>query len=214
MGAVHLGTNFPHEERPRLGAILLRRGWLSPEQLEQALTAAAGTGARLGEVVVQFGWLTEENVAKALAEQFGLAFMDPGAAYPDPEAVALLPEELARRACVLPIRFLDPNTVVVAVADPTDSDALSAAQKAMGRQLSLVVAERSAIEYAMMHAHRGGAAPLKSEPDSEPKPPSRPELVRDPATGDLTTLVARLVVAVEDIASELRALRELHAQRA
>lgn len=201
------------EEKPRLGAILLRRGRLSPEQLEQALTAAAGAGQRLGEVVVRFGWVTEEDIARALAEQFGLAFMDPGAAYPDREAVALLPEELARRACVLPIRFLDPNTVVVAVADPTDADALSAVKKAMGKQLSLAVAERSAIEYAMMHAHRGAAAPAPSAAEALTDAVSSPQPdVPGPAADDLTTLVRRLVLAVEDVASELRALREFHAQ--
>jgi hypothetical protein len=100
----------------------------------------------------------------------------------------------------LPIRFLDPETVVVAVADPTDTEGLATVRKAMRRELSLTLAERSAIEYAMMHAYRG-AAP--TEPESSPEPPS------EPVTADLTTLLGRLVVAVEDIALELRARREL-----
>lgn len=109
-------------ERPRLGAILVRKGWLSPEQLEAALVSAVGKGERIGQVLVRLGWATEETIAKALAEQLGLAYMDPYSANPDPAAVARLPADVAARRCALPLRLLDSNTVVVAVADPTDEE--------------------------------------------------------------------------------------------
>jgi len=201
--APRAASDEPHE-RPRLGAILVRKGWLSPEQLESALTTAVGQGERLGEVLVRLGWATEETIARGLAEQLGLAFMDPYSADPDPAAVERLPQEIAARRCVLPIRFLDPNTVVVAVADPTDDEGLAEVQQAMGCQLSLAVAERSAIEYAQMHAGR-------SKRTKDLPPPPTPVFDAEllvPPTDDLATTVSRLVVAVEQIAAELKLLRE------
>ena len=118
----------PAADRPKLGSILVRKGWLSPEQLESALTAAVQQKQRLGEVLLKLGWTTEERIAKALAEQLGLAYMDPYSASLDPTAVARLPKELAAKHCVLPIRSIDANTVVVAVADPTDSEGLGEVQ--------------------------------------------------------------------------------------
>ncbi len=184
----------PAADRPKLGSILVRKGWLSPEQLESALTAAVQQKERLGEVLLRLGWTTEEKIAKALAEQLGLAYMDPYSATLDPAAVARLSKELAAKHCVLPIRSIDANTVVIAVADPTDSEGLAEVQQAMGCQLSLVVAERSAIEYAMMAFDK----PARASP-----PPAAADVPTD-----LAAVVGRLVLAVEEIAGELRLLRE------
>ncbi len=53
----------------RLGQILLRRGLLSPQQLEAALETHAQTGAKLGETLLQAGAITEEDLRAALREQ-------------------------------------------------------------------------------------------------------------------------------------------------
>ena len=194
----------PAADRPKLGSILVRKGWLSPEQLESALTAAIEQKERLGEVLLRLGWTTEERIAKALAEQLGLAYMDPYSATLDLAAVARLPAELAAKHCALPIRSIDANTVVVAVADPTDSEGLAEIQQAMGCQLSLVVAERSAIEYAMMAfdkpAHAGPRPPAEEQPSAPPPPAAE-------MPTDLAAVVGQLVLAVEEISSELRLLR-------
>jgi len=196
----------PAADRPKLGSILVRKGWLSPEQLESALTAAVQQKERLGEVLLRLGWTTEERIAKALAEQLGLAYMDPYSASLDPAAVARLSKELAAKHCVLPIRSIDANTVVVAVADPTDSEGLGEVQAAMGCQLSLVVAERSAIEYAMMAFDRPAQA--RPQPPAEQAPEPSPSPAAADLPTDLAAVVGRLVLAVEEIAGELRLLRE------
>ncbi len=53
----------------RLGQILLRRGLLSPSQLEAALEAHVRTGEKLGETLVQSGVIGEEDLRAALREQ-------------------------------------------------------------------------------------------------------------------------------------------------
>jgi hypothetical protein len=54
----------------RLGKILLRKGFITSCQLENALQAQQGTSSRLGELLLQKGWLTEEQLKQALQEQY------------------------------------------------------------------------------------------------------------------------------------------------
>ena len=191
-GTSRLREPLPDGLRTRLGSILVRRGLLSPEQLETALTEAAGTGERLGEALVRRGWLGEEEIAKALAEQHGLRFIDPWAANLDPAAVELLSDEVCRRLCALPVRHVDERTVEVVVADPTDIDAVDELRAALGREVLLAVGERSAIEYAAGRAYG-----------------PKPRLPAPAAPEDPLALLGRLVGLVEELGVEIRRLREL-----
>ena len=106
--------------RAVLGAILVRRGLITAEQLEQALHDKESSGRRLGEIVVDHGWVTGADLASVLAEQHELECLDLAREELDAAATSLLPERLARRYRALPVRFLDEESVLVAVDDPTN----------------------------------------------------------------------------------------------
>src|SRR5258708_6750972 len=108
------------DARPLLGRLLVDRGLLTLEQLEESLVEKESTGARLGEIVVARGWLSETDVAHALAEQHELEFIELSKTEVDASAALLLPEKFARRYGALPICFLDDDSVLVAIADPTN----------------------------------------------------------------------------------------------
>ena len=136
---------FEEEVRPRLGTILLRKGWISHDRLDAGLEAARITGMRLGETLLARGWLFEPELAAALAEQFGLRYVDLVRHPLDPRAARLLPLEVARRMFAVPVRFMDSGAVEVAVGDPYDAD-LEALQQILGRPVEVVVGERSVIQ--------------------------------------------------------------------
>ena len=54
-----------------LGAILVRRGLLTAEQLESALAEQKASGDPLGKIVVALGYATSATIAQALATQHG-----------------------------------------------------------------------------------------------------------------------------------------------
>jgi len=56
---------------PPLGAILVRRGLLTEEQLNAALAESHRTGEPTGEVIVRLGFASAATVAQALATQHG-----------------------------------------------------------------------------------------------------------------------------------------------
>src|SRR5579875_1006246 len=106
--------------RRPLGAVLLADGRVTAPHLEEALLEVERGAGRLGEVLVRSGLLTSRELAVALAQQAGLEFVDLVRVDPDPSASYLLPEHFARRYQALPIEFDGDETIVVAVADPTD----------------------------------------------------------------------------------------------
>ena len=88
---------FEHEVRPMLGSILVQKGWITHERLDEALGEVKVTGMRLGETLLARGWLYEPELAAALAEQAGLRYVDLVRHPLDPLAARLLPLEVARR---------------------------------------------------------------------------------------------------------------------
>jgi hypothetical protein len=54
----------------RLGDIIVERGLITAEQLDEALTTQQATGAKLGEVLVELGFLTRVALAGVITEQW------------------------------------------------------------------------------------------------------------------------------------------------
>jgi len=136
---------FEHEVRPMLGSILVQKGWITHERLDEALAECKITGMRLGETLLSRGWLFEPELASALAEQAGLRYVDLVGHPLDPSAARLLPLEVARRMFAVPVRFLESGRIEVAVGDPADVD-VEVLERVLGRGVDLVVGERSAIQ--------------------------------------------------------------------
>lgn len=57
------------EEKSRLGRLLVNRGYLTEDQLEEGLRLQRESGIRLGEVFVAAGWVTERELNRVLKHQ-------------------------------------------------------------------------------------------------------------------------------------------------
>jgi Type II secretion system (T2SS), protein E, N-terminal domain len=104
--------------RPALGTMLTERDFITREQLAEALEEGAENGERLGEVIVRRGWISEDDLAKLLAEQWQLGFVDRASIWFDGHALGRITREDAQRLEALPTSVQD-GRVVVAVAEPT-----------------------------------------------------------------------------------------------
>ena len=102
----------------RLGDILKDMGLVTEEQIATALSRQGETRKRLGQLLIDDGVLTELDLAKALAAKFGVSFLDLSDTPLEPAAAGYIDEKLARRYGAAPIRFLDDNTLLVAMVDP------------------------------------------------------------------------------------------------
>jgi type IV pilus assembly protein PilB len=187
-----------------LGALLVGHGLLTPEQLEHALVVKETRGGRLGTIVVELGFATERGIAAALAEQYALDLVDLEETPPDPDAVELLPEELARRYGAIPIRFLPGDLLQLGVVDPTDVLAADELRLALGTRFQLAVVDPSQLGLAQARAYR---RPLELVAHETPRRDEtrRVDDIRDAASSVPTiNLVNRILsTAVEEGASDI-----------
>ncbi len=109
------------ERGAALGELLVEAGLVTTGQVEEALRVQRRVGGRLGELLVHAGAVGETAVVSQVARQFGLPLADLQHARPDPQALALIPEPVARRLGLVPLR-IDRHVLEVA-----SSDRLSAA---------------------------------------------------------------------------------------
>jgi type IV pilus assembly protein PilB len=143
-----------HHPWPALGALLVRDGLVTEADLEAALVQQRGTGKRLGEVLVERGMVTRTQVARVLAEQHELPFIELAESEVQVEAATQLPEDLARRYTALPVSALPDDSLLVAVADPTNVLHSDELRLALGRPLRFGVAAPDAIEAAIAFIHQ------------------------------------------------------------
>src|SRR5436305_1511964 len=95
----------PLRSRPRLGDLLIRRGFLTTEQLQEALRLQneGGQTKLLGELLISREYCTEEQILECLAVEFQLPFVRLDPRLFDPKAVELLPREFNEKHLVLPL---------------------------------------------------------------------------------------------------------------
>jgi type IV pilus assembly protein PilB len=149
-----LGLMRVEDARLPLGTLLLRDGALTADQLEAALAEKEQTGRRIGEIVTSRGWVTHAQLATLLAEQHGLEFVDLAKLQIDPSAAMLLPEKFARRYEALPVRFLENDVVLVAVADPTNVIASDDLRLAIGLNVKVAVAPAADLGAAINRVYK------------------------------------------------------------
>lgn len=140
--------------RQQLGTLLIEKGLITKDQLRVALTEQKATRERLGQILVRLGLVGESVVRDVLAEMLRIESIDLTKVVPDGEAVALLPEDIARRYRLLPIAFdRTSHTLTVAMADTFDVVALDRVTALLGGNIRIrtLLASDAGIQGAIEH---------------------------------------------------------------
>ncbi len=124
--------------RKQLGEFLVEKGLITPDQLRVALTEQKQSNERIGKVIARLGLVPESVVRDMLAEMLRVESIDLSKVVPDAAAVALLPEDAARRFRVLPVAF-NPVTriLTMAMADTFDVVARDQVSAMLGGQIEI-----------------------------------------------------------------------------
>ena len=130
----------------RLGDLLVESGAITPEQLGQALAEQKSNGLRLGETLVKNGSLTEGKLLDALSALLKLQIYSLSRYRPMPEALRMVPENVARRLHAIPLSVEDGNTLLIAMSDPLDIIAQDEIRMLTGMDIKVGIASPSEIE--------------------------------------------------------------------
>ncbi len=131
-----------------LGNLLLTRGFIVESELRYALARQATTGGPIGQILVDLGLITDRDLVELLAEQMRMQVIDLSRVDCDRALRNLVPKADARRLAALPLRRVD-GQIDVAVADPTDEDAVAELMNRLGAPLRLFLATRADIDAAV-----------------------------------------------------------------
>ncbi|WAA12844.1 GspE/PulE family protein [Fervidibacillus halotolerans] len=134
--------------RKRLGDLLIEAGIITLEQLEYTLKNKS-PDEKLGDALLREGYITEQQLIEVLEFQLGIPHINIYQYPIDPEAVQLVPKELAKRYYAMPIRR-DKNKLMVAMADPMDYFAIEELRMATGFQIEPAIATKDELYRTIM----------------------------------------------------------------
>lgn len=137
-------------KRPRLGELLVARGFITEEQLALALNESRERGELLGVVLLDKQLIFEDELARTLSEQLSVPYISVMRVGVSPKAAGLMPADEGRRVAAIPVR-VDGDEVQVAFADPTDREALEVVHRYID-SVRIAVSELSDIRMAWRQA--------------------------------------------------------------
>ena len=134
-----IGRTTPSFEE-RVGQVLLEGGFISQEQLDDARTASEAESSSLLDAMVYHGMLAQETLMTVFSFQLRVPVVDLRHVQVDSEAVALVPEDYARKHGVMPIGFDTDESLCVATLMPNNFELSSELSSVTGRQTKFVLA--------------------------------------------------------------------------
>lgn len=132
----------------RLGELLVKEKLITPLQLKRALDEQRRAGGRLGHELTRLGYVDENELTAFLSKQYGVPSINLTDFEIDPEVLKLIPKEVVQRHQIMPINRTG-NTLIVAMADPSNIYAIDDVKFITHFNVEVVVASEVAIRAAI-----------------------------------------------------------------
>ncbi len=129
------------EKNKKFLDLLLRESPPSPpeEEINQILSSRDGVSLDTVQVLIDRGFVEKEFVCRLWGKSIGYAYVDPIVSIITPEALAIVPLEIARKAQVIGLYLID-STLTVGMAHPEDSKLVERLEKITKTKISPVFA--------------------------------------------------------------------------
>ena len=139
--------------RKDIGQVLVDGAFVKPQELTKAQEKARGEGRKLVEVLLQDSLISAETLATVLSFQFNVPVIDLSQYDIEQEAVALVPEDVAREHRVLPLK-VEGDVLTVAMEDPSDVATLDALAALTRKRVLVVIPLHGGVEEAIRNHYR------------------------------------------------------------
>lgn len=135
-------------QKKRLGELLVDSGLITKEVCHRALKMQVGGTRRLGRILVKMGVITSDQLLETVATQFNLPIVDIEKEC-SPETKGLLPRYLCTKYEVFPLGLEESAVLKVAMADPSDSEAITDIENYTGKVVQPCLAHQADIHRAV-----------------------------------------------------------------
>jgi type IV pilus assembly protein PilB len=126
--------------------VLVDRGYVDDARAREAIENARTAGRPPERLLLEQGAVTSDQLSRAVADRYGLEHIDLSVYQVDMAAANLISVTTARRYQAVPVGFVDRETLLVAMADPTNVLAVDDIQIATGLDCRVAVAAAEDIE--------------------------------------------------------------------
>ena len=132
----------------QLGELLMERGLISKQQLDEALALQKDKGGLIGEILVDLGFAKEEDIAKTLTAQYGFPYLPLSNYEVDSQIINIIPGRVARQYLVIPVDKLGTN-LTVAMSNPLNIQAVEDVEMISACSVQTFVSTSSDIKKAI-----------------------------------------------------------------
>ena len=132
----------------RLGELLVRENLISLAQLREAQDEQRKAGERLTYTLTKLGFVDQSQLTTFMSEQYGVPAINLDEFEIDDDVLKLIPRDLAVKHMLLPINRAS-NTLIVAMADPSNLIAIDDVKFSTGYNVEPVVAGENSLRDAI-----------------------------------------------------------------
>ena len=141
------------------GELLVSKGLLNRDELQEVLDKQREQGGRFGEVLLQLKKLDDTDVTAALAEHFSMEYVHFDDANKldkiDMDIARRLPESIAKRFCLVAVEEDENNNIVIVMADPLNVVAIDTVTLKLKRQIKPTISSAREIHRAIEMIYHG-----------------------------------------------------------
>ena len=147
---------MPSGIKERLSEILIKKGAITEEKLNQALLVQKEKGGSLGDILVSLGAITQRDLLAILSQELGIPPISLSKFKIDPEITKFIPKKIAANYQIMPISKMG-NVLTVAMADPLNVFALDDIKNVTGMDITPIITTQDDVR-AAIDQHYGSAA--------------------------------------------------------
>jgi len=139
----------------RLGELLIKRNYITPEQLKRALDEQKLKGGRLESNLIRLGYIKEEELLSFLSAQYRVPSVKISKMEINPNVIKLIPSSISKKYFIIPINRVGPK-LTLAMADPSNIVVIDEIKFMTGFNVEPVVASEAEIIDAIKKYYGGG----------------------------------------------------------
>ncbi len=141
----------------RLGELLVKRNFITQEQLKRAQEEQKVKGGRLESNLIRLGYIKEDELLSFLSAQYRVPSIKISKMEINPNVIKLIPSSTAKKYFIIPINRIGPK-LTLAMADPSNILVIDEVKFMTGFNVEPVVASETEIIDAIKKYYGGGGA--------------------------------------------------------
>jgi len=141
--------------RKSLGGILVEQRFITEEQLDDALKLQQMQGGKLSDILLNQGLVKREALAQVMSLQLNYPLIDLKRHMVHPDALRLVPEDMARKHTLIPLDIVGDSLIVV-MAEPENIQTIKDLKAQTEMRIEVAVGIPADIEWAINLNYRSG----------------------------------------------------------